>query len=264
MRTPPRGSGSLAGMQRYYQAHRRLVTSPFIDRNGAVEKGLLERVFRDLEIPSGAGAVLDVGCGSGLLAPFFRERRADYTGLDINVHPRFRTLASGSVRFVKGSALDLPFDRGRFGLVACVDSFEHYPDQVRAASEMKRVLRAGGKVFLSVPNYSNMAGWVKRRMESRGRYAPDSWAPFDFWEPQELEQFMTPGLVRTVFEAAGFANFRMRGLSIELHFGLLPWLMHPACPHRLKRGVELLFRPFQGAVTARRPEWSLHTLWSIS
>lgn len=257
-------SENLLRMQRFYRRHKALVSSPFITGEGAVDASLLDSVFRDLELRADRGPVLDIGCGSGLLSTLFRARGVPYVGVDINVHPNFAGLQSRRTRFVQASAVKLPFANARFGLVACVDSYEHYPDPVRAAVEMRRVLLPGGQVFLSVPNYSNVAGCVKRRMERSGAYAPDTWAPFDFWKPQELEHFMTPERVRRSFESAGFRRFRVVGLARELHFGLLPWLMHPACPHKLKRSVEILFMLFQNPVVKRRPGWSLHTLWAIA
>jgi len=264
MNTVGRKSGTLLRMQRFYRRHKALVTSPFITQEGIVDASLLDAIFRDLGLRADGGPVLDIGCGSGLLSTLFRARGVPYVGLDINVHPNFSGLQTGRVRFVNGSSVDLPFADARFGLVACVDSYEHYPDPVRAAAEMRRVLRPDGQVFLSVPNYSNVAGWVKRRMERSGAYARDTWAPFDFWKPQELEQFMTPERVRRSFESAGFSRFRVVGLARELHFGLLPWLLHPACPHKVKRSVEMFFTLFQNPVVKRKPGWSLHTLWAIA
>jgi SAM-dependent methyltransferase len=251
-------------MQSFYRNHAALVTSPFITLEGAVDNSLLEEVFRELEIPAERGPVLDIGCGSGLLSTVFEKNKIPYVGLDINVHSNFPKLRSERVRFIQGSSLELPFQNGIFRLITCVDSFEHYPDQVQAAREMRRVLHPDGRVYLSVPNYKNVAGWVKKRMERSGKYPRDGWAPFDYWKPQELEQFMTPERVRSVFSDAGFRRFRMVGIARELCFGLIPWLWHPKCPFKIIHGVMFLFRLFQKPVVRRFPHLSLHTLWSIS
>jgi hypothetical protein len=109
-----------------------------------------------------------------------------------------------------------------------------------------------------------MAGVVKKHMETHGPYGRNSWAPFDFWKRQEREHFVTPEWIRRVFSDAGFVGFRMVGIDYELCYGLLPWLWHPACPHKVERGVRMAFSWFDQTVVRKFPRLSLHTLWCIS
>ncbi len=253
----------LQRMQHYYRTHKALVTSPFITQFGEVNLTQLKRVARELELTLEQRPFLDVGCGTGLLSTFVLQQHGFYVGLDINRHELFRELSCSRVRFTQGSSLHLPFRDESIGLLACIDSFEHYPDQGAVTREMYRVLRQDGFVLLSVPTYANVAGWVKKRQEQSGAYAPNTWAPFDFWKPEEFEFFITPKHIRQVFSQAGFSRFRVTGLADELCYGLVPWLWHPRCPHKIKRGVELLFKLFSRPVTKLFPHWSLHTVWRI-
>lgn len=257
-------NADLAGMQEFYKGHAALVTSPFITVAGGVRTADLNRFLRSLGMIQIRGPVLDLGCGSGLLSRYFHPMDVSYVGLDINNHPGFQKARGRGNQFVQGDALRLPFKTRTFGTVVCVDSFEHYPDPIRAAMEIRRVLDVGGRVFLSVPNYANMAGVVKKHMETHGPYRRDAWAPFDFWKRQEREHFVTPEWIRGVFLNAGFLKFRMVGIDNELCYGLLPWLWHPACPHRIERGVRMAFSLFDQTVVRKYPRLSLHTLWCIS
>jgi SAM-dependent methyltransferase len=53
-----------------------------------------------------------------------------------------------------GSALALPFRDGVFDVVAAFDVIEHCEPESTALAELARVLRPGGRMFLSVPAYT--------------------------------------------------------------------------------------------------------------
>ncbi|MDA0206107.1 MAG: class I SAM-dependent methyltransferase [Acidobacteria bacterium] len=85
--------------------------------------------------------VLEVGAGSGQL----QDIVDDYTGLDI---------AASAARyfhkpFVHGSATDLPFADGEFDAVWTVWTLEHVPNPELALSEMRRITKPGGLIFLA-------------------------------------------------------------------------------------------------------------------
>jgi SAM-dependent methyltransferase len=91
---------------------------------------------------------LDVGCGTGLTAARLAARPEirDAVGLD----PSPVALAIACRRhagpLVRGSALVLPFEPGRFDVITCFDVLQHLPpggDRATAV-ELHRVLRPGG------------------------------------------------------------------------------------------------------------------------
>lgn len=101
--------------------------------------------------------VLEVGAGSGTLQDIVE----DYTGLDIaaNASRYFHK------RFVQGSATDLPFPDSSFDSIWTVWTIEHVPNPERAFSEMRRVARKGGILFL-YPAW-NVAGWIPEGLNVR-------------------------------------------------------------------------------------------------
>lgn len=98
--------------------------------------------------------VLDVGCGGGHLALAIAEHHpgARVTGVDLSpeqiARARRRALGADRARFVRGSALDLPFPDGRFDVVISVASIKHWPDPGRGLEECVRVLRPGGHLLV--------------------------------------------------------------------------------------------------------------------
>lgn len=82
---------------------------------------------------------LEVGAyGSPGYGRFFTNK----TGLDIR---------PGLGVDVVGSVYELPFENESFDIVLCMVVMEHLEDPKSAIAEMKRVLKKGGKILVSVP-----------------------------------------------------------------------------------------------------------------
>ena len=86
-------------------------------------------------------ALLDVGCGTGFLIDILAKRRsARYCGVDLS--DEMIRVAKGKgihgAEFTVGSADKLPYPDGSFDIVACSQSFHHYPYPEKAMREAKR------------------------------------------------------------------------------------------------------------------------------
>lgn len=112
---------------------------------------------------------LDVGCSWGLALAVLNRRGATAFGCDL-VPDDFaagRRVADANglpFRAVVADAASLPFKDGVFDAVTSVETMEHVfaPDRPRTAAEMARVLKPGGFLSLSTPNYGALTERVKR------------------------------------------------------------------------------------------------------
>jgi len=96
---------------------------------------------------------LDLGCGLGGSARFLASHYGcQVTGIDLT--PEYVELAQalsnrvgleGKIKFVQGSALDLPFENETFDAVWTEHAQMNIPDKNQFYSEMKRVLKPEGK-----------------------------------------------------------------------------------------------------------------------
>jgi ubiquinone/menaquinone biosynthesis C-methylase UbiE len=110
--------------------------------------------------------MLDVGCGTGLFASKLRDclPQVEVCGVDLvsdmllKGKPRWR-LHRGHVLPVRGDSERLPFASESFDIVTCANSFHHYPRQDRAVSEMRRVLRPGGRLMIIDGYRDGVWGW---------------------------------------------------------------------------------------------------------
>jgi SAM-dependent methyltransferase len=111
---------------------------------------LAQRVRRLLGPFTGRESVLDSGCGTGALAFALAPHVAEVVGLDVNAEylEAARENAPGNVRFVEGDATALPFGYGEFDIAACYRVLHHVRRPELAVSELARVTRLGGRVFV--------------------------------------------------------------------------------------------------------------------
>ena len=98
--------------------------------------------------------VLDVATGSGNAALAAARRGCEAVGIDyvpaLLERGRIRATAEQlDVRFVEGDAEDLPFPDASFDAVLSIYGVMFAPDHRRAAAELARVCRPGGRIALA-------------------------------------------------------------------------------------------------------------------
>jgi SAM-dependent methyltransferase len=108
------------------------------------------------------GALLEIGCGTGPLLLAARDRYDTVAGIDI----AFRWLVAGQARLREAGASELPvlcacaeglpFPDASFDRVAMDSSVECFQDQRMALREAFRVLRPGGRIFVTTPSRTSV------------------------------------------------------------------------------------------------------------
>ena len=106
-----------------------------------------------LELRDGL-SVLDCGCGMGFyLLALSRLRRLDLVGVDTDpIRLEQARRAAPAARLERADAARLPFDDRCFDRVLMTEVLEHVDDDLGALRELRRVLRPGGILAVSVPN----------------------------------------------------------------------------------------------------------------
>jgi SAM-dependent methyltransferase len=112
---------------------------------------VLDRVIAGLGLPAGA-RILDAGCGSGrnmvLLA-----RYGEVTGIELSAASVAVARRRGVGEVLEGSVDELPFADHSFDFAVSLDVLEHLDDDRRSLLEMRRVVRPGGQLLVTVPAY---------------------------------------------------------------------------------------------------------------
>jgi ubiquinone/menaquinone biosynthesis C-methylase UbiE len=163
--------------------------------------------------------VLDVACGTGLVS--FRAAQAvgsggavvgtDLSGEMVETARRGAALrALANVSFERADAEALPLPDATFNAAVCGLGLMYVPDPVKALSEMRRVLRPGGRAAAAVWGARRKCGWAEIFPITDARVASDVCPMFFHLGTKDT-------LART-FEAAGFAEVRSRRLSTTLRY----------------------------------------------
>jgi ubiquinone/menaquinone biosynthesis C-methylase UbiE len=110
------------------------------------------RLTRALELlPAHGRRVLDLGCGPGPLAAALVERSGAYVGVDFVQGMLLQAQRRHPRALLVRATQRLPFQEASFDAVVALGFLEYLRDPGAAFREMKRVVRPGGVVVVSVP-----------------------------------------------------------------------------------------------------------------
>ena len=170
----------------------------------AAMRDVAARLLRDVGLPS-IGTVLDVGCGSGQTLAWFNGLFPNWKSLGCDISPdAVRAARTLHYDISQASALALPYAAGSADLVISLDVLQHLPidggDAV-ALTEMRRVLRPGGSLFL------------RTNAQSFPYSADDAEFQFHRYEPTELRDKLT---------RAGFVVRRLSRVNALLGLAEIP------------------------------------------
>lgn len=153
-------------------------------------------------------SILDVGCGTGEYLRRLRQLGFSPTGVEPAPAMRERALRDNpDTVVVDGVATALPFADASFELVMAIEvlRYLHRSDVVIAEREIMRVLRPGGKAFVTFVNRFALDGFYALQRARQLRRRTD----FDRRHPHC--EFTTPAEVIRDFESAGAEGVQVEG-----------------------------------------------------
>jgi SAM-dependent methyltransferase len=166
------GIAVLGCLVRLWKLRNSLVSADYDDRafNSRIlfqrywQRRRVRAMTRLVDSPDG---IVDVGCGSGKIVQSFPTA----VGVDILLK-KLRFLRPHNSKLVAGDIVALPFRDGAFRTAVCSEVVEHVPFDERIFAELARVLRPGGQLVLSTPDYGRLrwrvAEWLYARLMPGG------------------------------------------------------------------------------------------------
>ncbi len=160
-------------------------------------------------------AIVDVGCGGGILAESMARRGAVVTGIDLGAAPlavgRIHAAQAGvdNVTYRHVAAEELAAEApGQFDVVTCMEMLEHVPDPASVVRACAQLVKPGGLVFFSTINrnpksylFAIIGAEYVLRMLPRGTH--------------DYQKFIRPSELAAAIRAAGLVLEDSTGLHFN-------------------------------------------------
>lgn len=182
------------------------------------------------ELVGQGGEFLDIGCGEGRMLSLARTHGWKCRGLEISQPLAEAAEKASGVPVDVGHLESIGYEESRFAAIYLDSVLEHVTTPAEFASEIARILRAGGVAYIVVPNedglFSRVQGIFRMLRGHNRRLTPFS-SPYHWigFCPRSLTDCFQRAGLRTVFVRA------MHGTEeIWKHPGRLSswkwWLLH--------------------------------------
>lgn len=173
----------------------------------------------DAADPQPGERVLDVGCGTGVVARQVASRLGTdgaTAGVDVSADMLEVAKARGArervtVDWREANAEQLPFPGSSFDLVLCQFALMFFPDKAAALTEMRRVVTREGRVLLSVwqgldrhPFYQTLHNVIQARLGLSAL--------------QDIFSLGDPAALRELVMRAGFQRVEIEPVSMTARF----------------------------------------------
>ena len=178
------------------------------------------------------GVMLDVGCGEGrhIFGIMQQNPHMKCIGLDMDKkslekaeegYAYFKSLSEAGAEFLLGSAYSIPLPDRSVDIIICSEVLEHLHEYSDAINEMHRVLKPGGKFYVSVPaswpekicwalskDYQNQPGGHLRIFNQKSLIEEIKISGFNFLSSEKFHSIHSPyWWLRCLFWKSQDSNF---------------------------------------------------------
>ncbi len=175
-------------------------------------RGMVRRQFILSHLENFRGLLLDLGCNRGYYISEYKNGSAIGVDISYPVLQEAKNRLPG-ISFLQGDAQQLSFLKpSSVDTILCSEMIEHVPNSREVVSGCFRILKPGGKLLLTTPNYGKeKPTWVKiGEMKSYGvRGVKEDMYFHTAFRPEELKEMA---------ESAGFTNIEIGTFEKEVKY----------------------------------------------
>lgn len=189
-------------------------------------------------------SVLDVACGTGVLARAVREKIGKYgsvTGIDINDGMlAVAKSKNANIKWQNAAAENLPFEDESFEKVVSQFGLMFFEDRVKALKEMARVLKPEGVLAVAVwdsletsSGYTQMTELLRRLFGDQ--IASSLEAPFVLGDKKILSELFVEAGMKTAKIITEIGTARFSSIESWVHTDIRGWTLADAIDDEMYR-----------------------------
>lgn len=181
---------------------------------------------------------LDLATGTGLIARALAQSQGSVIGADLSlgILKLARENSGRELEYVAADAQMLPFGDQCLDLITCGLSLSHFPDVSVALSEIRRLLRPGGRFITSAWGLGGEAPAKQAAVKARARYLPEREETFGGLFNEDLWAEVGTGeaaLQRAGFVGVGTSSSRLSGRYVDHEAAIRAALAWPITRYRV-------------------------------
>lgn len=169
-------------------------------------------------------AVIDLGCGGGLLAEALARSGASVVGVDRSRASLAVAASHGAglptLRYLEGDVRSPGLPAGCADVVTAADLIEHVDPFSAVLASAARLLRPGGRCFVTTINRTRRARWLAVHLAEGVGMIPRG--------THDPARFVTPAELIAAAAALGLGQPRLLGQRLRLWHTLRTWRIHVA------------------------------------
>lgn len=200
-------------------------TSTFADRYQSVLVPVIfepwaRELIRRAE-PQAGEHILDLACGTGIVTRQVAKLASnpgsltgvDHSGEMLAVARSLAAEAGLNAVWIEAEAGELPFDENQFDLAFCQQALQFFPDRLAALSELRRVLKPGGRVACCVQQGLEVNPMLKAQAAALDAHVGETAGD----AVRAICGLPDGDEIRRLFEDAGFQNVEVQSTTLTLH-----------------------------------------------
>lgn len=210
------------------------IVPEYFSANPIVKKLFIDRLYYALKLSNMDGTlrILDAGTGSGILLNMLSLRYDNMRFIGLDNNSQISELKIPNTEFVVGDIKEEPFKSSTFDIVYCLDVLEHVSELDEAIEEIKRVLRNGGQLIVSVPQESILYKFGRFLLKGTFSQEKGPCASPHFWNAKEIIEHISKYfelqqkkiLYRpfSLFQVLSYENKKNEARTVPAEYGLHP------------------------------------------
>jgi ubiquinone/menaquinone biosynthesis C-methylase UbiE len=164
--------------------------------------------------------VLDIACGTGIVSRRAKPLVGDggrVVGVDLNQQmldvAAKRALAEGcDIEWLQADASSIPLADDSFDVAFCQQGFQFFPDKPAALTELRRLLRKGGRCIFCVAQGPDLNPMFRAQEAAVTKHmGPEAARAFEV-----VRSLADTDTLRGLFDGAGFADVHIESVSVPL------------------------------------------------